>query len=112
MAKFANSSPGLPRKTSRDIDLEAFALSIYDSRTIQWRTTFVLEGSDSSTLKQQVDLPTSDTRKINQFYEARLARLERVCREQGTHPLYDYYIGYAAVQTGDKSAAVRHSNSS
>ena len=33
---------------------------------------------------------------------------EFALREQGTHPLYDYYLGYAAVQTGDKSAAVRH----
>ena len=86
-------------------------LSIDDSRTIQWRTTFVLEGSDSSDSQaQQVDLPTSDTRKINRFYKKQdwLALREFALREQGTHPLYDYYIGYAAVQTGDKSAAVRH----
>jgi hypothetical protein len=86
-------------------------LDIDDSRTIQWRTTFVVEGSDSSDSQaQQVDLPTSDTRKINRFYKKQdwLALKEFAQREQGTHPLYDYYIGYAAVQTGDKSAAVRH----
>lgn len=86
-------------------------LAIDDSRTIQWRTTFVLEGSDSSdSPAQQVDLPTSDTRKINRFYKKQdwLALREFALREQGTHPLYDYYVGYAAVQTGDQSAAVRH----
>ena len=86
-------------------------LAIDDSRAIQWRTTFVLEGSDSSDSQaQHVDLPTSDRRKINRFYKKQdwPALKEFALREQGTHPLYDYYIGYAAAQTGDKSAAVRH----
>ena len=108
--EFCNSSRGLPRKTSRISFPSVVHLAIDDSRTIQWRTTFVLEGSDSSDSQaQQVDLPTSDMRKINRFYKSKIGSPWRVCLTgAGTHPLYDYYLGYAAVQTGDQSAAVRH----
>ena len=69
-------------------------LAIDDSRTIQWRTTFVLKGSNSSdSPAQQVDLPTSDTTKINRFYKKQdwLALRESALWAQGTHPLYDHY---------------------
>ena len=86
-------------------------LNFTEPRTVRWRTAFSIEGTDSSELNSQiVDLDETDLRKINRFIKKtewdRLS--EFASQKEGEHPLYEYYLGYAAIQAGRKTEGLPH----
>lgn len=86
-------------------------LNFTEPRTVRWRTSFALEGTDSGELNSQiVDIDETDLRKINRFIKKtewdRLSEFTSL--KVGEHPLYEYYLGYAALQAGRKAEGLPH----
>ena len=86
-------------------------LNFTESRTVRWRSAFAIEGTDSSDLNSQiVDLDDRDIKKINRFFKKEDwdGLSEFALLKEGEHPLYEYYLGYAALQAGRKAEGLQH----